>query len=139
MIRCTSLLPEMAAEIERLEAELATLKVDIEAGRLVRLPCAVGDTVYIITENFFDCQNCPHKAEARYSAKVGRICCDLEECHCPREVQERFVFGFNVDANGASAPGEWGYEGLEPLSGIDGKWYHTEAEALAAMKEDAHE
>ena len=38
--------PALLAEVERLRGENDAYKADIEAGRLVRLPCGVGDTVY---------------------------------------------------------------------------------------------
>lgn len=52
---------------------------------------------------------------------------------------QKEVGGFEIsfDATGKtvlSAPGEFGYEGLEQFSGIDGKVYYTREEAEAALK-----
>jgi hypothetical protein len=111
-------------------------------GRLVVLPCKVGDMVYAIEEEYFDCENCLYGNEAHYDKKINRVCCDLYATanrHCPYRIQEQIAKGFEIsNDNGKpvlSAPGEWGYEGLEPIQGIDGKWYLSREEAEAALKE----
>jgi hypothetical protein len=97
MIRCTSLLPEMAAEIERLEAalekvlhDLDQLKVandkylaDFEAGRLVRLR---------------DCNECRFKLESE-AWKYYRYPCS----ECRQRVKDHFkepLAAMEEDAHG---------------------------------------
>lgn len=119
-------------------------------GRLVVLPCAIGSEVFTIEELYFDCKNCERGVKAKYNPKINRRCCELNDGeHCPYYIKEHIVEGFTIGADKAgkpsiSAPGEWGYEGLETFSGIDGKWYLTREEAEAAMAEkgnthEAHE
>lgn len=107
-------------------------------GRLVELPCKVGDTVYIVKENYFDCGNCVHGNEAHYCEKINRVCCDLEDRHCPHSIEEHIVRGFEIAEKDkkwhASQPGEWGYEGLEHFMGIDGECYFTPESAQAALE-----
>lgn len=116
--------------------ELAQAEKD---GRLVVLPCKNG-TVYTIKEDYFNCDKCRHGYSAYYQAKIDRISCDMNNGeHCPLYVKEHEVDGFEVkfDAFGAvilSSPGEFGYEGLEQFSGIDGMVYYTREEAESALK-----
>ena len=110
-------------------------KADLE-GLLVTLPCK--GAVYIIVEDHFACDACEHGKAAKYRPRVDRVSCDIDDCHCPRHIEERRIEGFEVmvDKNGnltLSAPGVWGHEGLETFSGSDGKWYFARAEAEAAL------
>ena len=96
-------------------------------------PCKVGDTVFTIEENYFDCENCEHRDEARLDPQQGRLSCEFpEDRHCPYFIKEHVAEGFNVDSGGISGPGEWGYEGLERFTGIDAGWYPTREDAAAA-------
>ena len=116
--------------------ELAQAEKD---GRLVVLPCK-DDTVYTIEEDYFNCAECRHGDSAYYQAKIDRISCDMNNgVHCPFYIKEHKVDGFDVkfDVSGdviLSSPGEFGYEGLEQFSGIDGKVYYIREEAEAALK-----
>lgn len=119
--------------------KLANYESAEEQGRLVILPCAIGSTVYTIKENYFDCKNCEHKAHARYRDYIQKAACDMDGWRCPLSVEEHIVEGFEVGQGETgcaevSAPGAWGYEGLETFSGRDGKWYCTRAEAEKALK-----
>ena len=111
-----------------------------DEGLCVVLPCEVGSTVYTIFEDYFECENCEHKNETQYNKIVGRMCCALTGGrHCPYRIKEHVVGGFEVGQNEEtgklflSAPGMWGCEGLKPFVGVDGCWYHTRAEAEAAL------
>ncbi len=111
-----------------------------ENGLIVVLPCNAGDTVYTIKESYFDCENCQYGNEAHYDKEIGRVCCDRENQHCPYVISEHIPEGFEVSKNKnkkweLSLPGEWGYEGLEQFSGINGKCYFTRSEAEVALKE----
>jgi beta-xylosidase len=71
--------------------------------------------------------------------EIDRVCCDRENQHCPYVISERIPEGFEVSKNQdgkweLSLPGEWGYEGLEIISGIDGNCYFTRAEAEKALE-----
>lgn len=115
--------------------ELAQAEKD---GRLVVLPCK-DDTVFTIEEDFFNCDQCKHKANARYQQDIGRISCGLDNSeHCPLRVEEHKAEGFEISFKEGdpvvSLPGAYGYEGLETYSGFDGKCYYTREEAEAAMK-----
>lgn len=116
--------------------ELAQAEKD---GRLVVLPCK-DDIVYTIKEDYFNCGECRHRDSAYYQAEINRVSCDMENgLHCPLYIEEHKVSGFEVsfDTSGAiilSNPGEFGYEGLEQFSGVDGKVYYTREEAEAALK-----
>lgn len=93
-------------------------------GRLVVLPCKVGDTVYTIEQHYLDCDNCEQE------------CREFERGqHCPCVIKEHIVEGFYISDDGLSAPGEWDYEGLECFRGIDGKWYLTRDAAVKALEE----
>lgn len=126
---------EDAMPLERAQ-ELARAEKD---ERLVVLPCK-DDIVYTIEENYFNCTECKHGGSAHYQAKIDRVSCDMDNgVHCPLYIKEHKVDGFEVgfDASGAvvlSAPGEFGYEGLERFSGIDGKVYYTRAEAWSELE-----
>lgn len=114
-------------------------KADAE-GRLIVLPCKVGSAVYTIKEDYFSCVNCQYKEDARYNPKIQRTSCGMEDNrHCPLVVEEHIVGGFDVSKSESgdavvSSPGEWGYEGLEPFYGFDGRCYFTREEAEAAME-----
>lgn len=110
-------------------------------GKCVVLPCMVGDTVYTIDEDYFNCEKCDYKNEASFDPQYRHLSCGFpSERHCPYKISEHIVEGFNVsaDKNGCvslSAPGEWGCEGLEQFSGSsDGKWYLTKEAAEAALE-----
>lgn len=102
-----------------------------ENGLLVVLPCAIGSEVFTIEESYFDCENCEYGAKAKYNPEINRRCCEMDDGeHCPYYIKGHIVEGFTIGADDAgkpliSAPGEWGYEGLETFLGIDGKWYPT--------------
>lgn len=118
--------------------ELAQAEKD---GRLVVLPCK-DDTVFTIEEDFFNCDQCKHKAGARYHPSIGRISCDFDNNeHCPLSIKEHEVEGFEISFREGtpvvSLPGAYGYEGLETYSGFDGKCYYTSEEAEAALKKRA--
>lgn len=112
-------------EISRLE----------KAGRLVVLPCAVGDKVFIITERYFECEECRFGSEAKVDER-GRKSCDAPDGrHCPLEIEEKICEGYGVyEENELNGPGEWGWEGLEEYSGVDGMVYYTLADAQAALE-----
>lgn len=115
------------------------LKADRD-GRLVVLPIAIGKEVFTIEESYFDCDNCEHGAKAKYDPIIARRCCMLDKGeHCPYYIKGHIVKGFTIGAgydgkSSLSDPGEWGYEGLEEFSGIDGKWYPTHEAAEVVMK-----
>lgn len=120
--------------------KLAAYEDAEEKGLLVRLPCKIGNTVYTLRENYFDCPNCVHKAHASFHKNIQRFVCDKENWHCPLSIKEHVVEGFYVSQGEAgnvdvSGPGEWGYEGLETFSGFDGKWYRTREDAEARLAE----
>lgn len=50
-IRIADMAHDAAMEIEHLDSELTALKSDIEAGRLVRLPAAIGQLVFVPVED----------------------------------------------------------------------------------------
>lgn len=108
-------------------------------GRLTVLPCK-DDAVYTIEENYFNCAECRNGSRARYQAEIDRVSCDMENGErCPYYIKEHEVEGFEIsfDETGKaflSAPGEFGYGGLEPFSGVDGKVYYTREEADAALE-----
>lgn len=103
------------------------------------------DTVYTIQEDYFACDKCRHGDGAYYQAQINKVSCDMNNgLHCPLYVKEHKVGGFEVkfDKSGAivlSPPGEFGYEGLETFSGVDGKVYYTREEADAALKKREEE
>lgn len=107
--------------------------------RLVVLPCK-NNTVYTIEEDYFNCAECRYWSRARYQAKIDKVSCDMDNGeHCPFYIKEREVEGFEIsfDITGKSvlsAPGNFGYEGLEQFYGVDGKVYYTREEAEAALK-----
>lgn len=111
-----------------------------EDGRLVSLPCKMGCSVYTIKEEFFNCDECEHKAESHYNPKIMRRSCDMDNhAHCPLKIVEHTVGGFEVSSGlhrkpKVSGPGEWGYEGLKEFCGYDCKWYLTYEEAEAALR-----
>lgn len=115
---------------------------DAEAdGRLIVLPCKVGDTVWTINEKYFDCENCQYKEEAYYHHSINNVACDKNDRHCPLRLTERIVEGFEIEQakDGTvqiRGPGEWGYEGLETFYGFDGRVYFTREEAEAALEEE---
>lgn len=111
-------------------------------GRLVVLPCK-NESIYTIEEDYFNCEACEHREKAYFRSNIQRVSCDMDE-HCPWFIKEHICSGFQIsfDKNGnavLSPPGEWGYEGLETFSGIDGKWHLTREEAEAALKGDRDE
>lgn len=113
-------------------------------GRLVVLPCKIGGTIYIVEKNCFSCDDCKNKEMACYRPDFFRICCDRFPDECPVQIQECIIHGYEVreDTDGntvLSAPGEWGYEGFEEFSGLDGKWYLTREEAEAALEKEEHD
>lgn len=126
---------EDAMPLERAQ-ELAHAEKD---GRLVVMPCKNG-TVYTIEEDYFNCGECKHGNMARYQVQIDRVSCDMDNgFHCPFYIKGHEVSGFEItfDETGGivlSLPGEFGYEGLEQFSGIDGKVYYTREEAEAALK-----
>lgn len=108
-------------------------------GRLIVLPCKVGDTVYTLKEEYFACERCPNKDRASYQEDIQRTSCDMDGRRCPLTIEEHTVEGFEVlkGATGkaeVSDPGEWDYEGLEPFWGADGKWYLTREDAEKALE-----
>lgn len=120
--------------------ELAQAEKD---GRLVVLPCK-DDTVFTIEEDFFNCDQCKNKANARYQPHIDRISCDFDNSeHCPLRVEEHKVEGFEISFKEGdpvvSLPGAYGYEGLETYSGFDGKCYYTREEAEAALEKREEE
>jgi hypothetical protein len=118
---------------EALSLAIQTLQ-EVAEGLRPKLPVKVGDTVYIITEAYFDCENCQYGAEARYDKEINRVCCKMEDRHCPYNIEEHIVQGFNVGERGISGPGEWNYEGLEVFAGVDGKWHPTREQAEKAKE-----
>lgn len=116
--------------------KLADYEEAEEAGLLLRLPCKVGDTIYIIESNLYACTLCKHKAESRYNETLSFFLCDQRGGkECPEYIQEHIVEGFKISAEGCSAPGYWGYEGFETFSSVDDRWYTTRKEAEAALAE----
>lgn len=110
-------------------------------GRYVRLPCKVGDMVYTIKEDYFNCESCPYGKEAKYDPIQGNPSCDFPEGrHCSYIIKQNRCEGFEVGEKGAGNPGEWGYEGLEEFYSVAdfGLYYSREAAeaALAARKEN---
>ena len=125
--------------VEVLLNRLAEYEEAEEAGRLVRLPCKIGSTVYTLKENYFDCERCANKVHAFYHRNIQKTACDMENRHCPLSIQEHVVTGFEVSQGSeggaeVSEPGEWGYEGLETFCGFEGKWYRTREEAEARLE-----
>lgn len=107
-------------------------------GEIIEPPCKVGDTVFTIEENCFDCEHCPFENEAHFDKEVNQICCDREDQHCPYSIEEHTVEGFELSGKDRweiSKPGEWGCEGLEHFSGADGECYFTRKAAEVAKKE----
>lgn len=114
-------------------------------GRLVVLPCKVGDTVYTIEEKYYPCSECDldeSKRDMCYRKKTGYPVETIHECPEVIYIKEHVARGFDIDGTletGAilSLPGKWGYEGLEHFCGRDGKCYYTREEAEAALKEES--
>ena len=78
-----------------LDMAIAALSAEKD-GRLVVLPCK-DDTVFTIEEDFFNCDQCKHKANARYQPDIGKISCGLDNSeHCPLRVEEHKVEGFEI-------------------------------------------
>ena len=119
--------------------ELSALVKARDEGRLVELPCKIGQTVYTVNEDYFACDECQYKQEAHFDKKINHMSCEIPYGrHCPLYIKEHVVSGFTISASKKqqptiSGPGEWGYEGLEPFCGMDGKWYLTRQEAEAAL------
>lgn len=119
--------------------ELSALVKARDEGRLVELPCKIGQTVYTVNEDYFACDECQYKQEAHFDKKINHMSCEIPYGrHCPLYIKEHVVSGFAISASKKqqptiSGPGEWGYEGLEPFCGMDGKWYLTRQEAEAAL------
>ena len=125
-------------------AKLKEYEATEAAGLLVRLPCKVGDMVYTIGVAYFDCENCPYGAEAKYNPVVRKALCDRPGGrHCPYIIEENRCEGFEIRENSASDPGEWGYERLETFFSVGdfGLYYSREAAeaALAERKEQNNE
>lgn len=95
-------------EIDKVYEKLKHYEDLAEAGRLVELPCAVGDTVYIV--QYEDCNNgkCPW-----FNDKLGCSKGGIGSEYCPQEVIE---FEFELEDLGR-------------------KIYLTREEAEAALKE----
>lgn len=135
LVRSSEALNRLAVVVD--PEELLELAAAKKAGRLVVLPCK-NDIVYTIEEDYFHCDVCEHKEKAQYQPDIQRVSCDLDE-HCPLYIKEHVCQGFEISFDEdrkavLSAPGEWGFEGLETFSGIDSKWYLTREEAEAALK-----
>jgi hypothetical protein len=130
-IGCSAYINTFGVSIDRLR-EICEAERD---GRLVLMPCKVGDMVYTIKENYFDCENCPHGDEAEYDPELHQISCSQNR-RCPLTIEEHIVEGFNISKSGLSDPGEWGYEGIEIFRGVDGEWHLTRAEAEAAIAKE---
>ena len=117
---------------------------DAEAeGRLVVLPCKVGDTVYTIEEDLFACDTCPQGGEGFNGKKECKY-----DGRCPFIIKEHQCEAFDLGGRAGhailSGPGEWGCEGIEHFIGYDGKYYFNLEEAEAALaaeaeKEDSQE
>lgn len=133
------------ADLVRLEEYQALGPIDrlrelaeaVKAGRIIVLPCKVGSDVYTIEEDYFNCEQCDYKSEAVYDKEHKCRMCDMKGRNCPyfaeRHTVEGFCVGKDKYGGGLSAPGEWGYEGLDEFGGVDGKWYLTRKEAEAAL------
>ena len=106
-------------------SRLAEHENKLEEGLLVELPCKVGDSVFIITENYADCDNCKFGSEAKYDDRFRQKLCDVNGRRCPLEIETQIVEGFTVGTNGVSDPGTWDYEGLGRIFGADNTWYLT--------------
>lgn len=143
---------DMQNTIERFQSITRDIPLDrLEAmcdaernGRLVVLPCKVGDTVYTIEEIYYPCSECDldeSKRDMCYRKKTGYPVETIHECPEVIYIKEHVARGFDIDGTletGAilSLPGKWGYEGLEHFCGRDGKCYYTREEAEAALKEE---
>lgn len=107
-------------------------------GRCVVLACKVGDMVYTIKKDYFNCESCPHGEEAKYDPVFRNKSCDFPDGRdCPYIVRQNRCEGFNVSEKGVGRPGEWGCEGLEEFysDGNFGLYYSREdAEAALAGK-----
>lgn len=111
-----------------------------ESGLTIHLPCPLGSQVFTIEEKRFSCDECVFVKEAKYQPCIRRTSCELENGRkCPLYIEPHTVEGFTVShTNGlphVSNPGAWDCDGLRTFSGIDGKWYHTLAEAETARKD----
>lgn len=134
-------------ENERLTTELSHYRQAEADGLLVRLPCRVGGTVYTVDQDYFPCATCKEMGRTNivkcYRLNSTRPYTDAPyECPVVYEINARICNGFTVSAGKdgnpeASLAGEWGYEGLEKFSGIDGKQYYAREEAEQAAKEAA--
>lgn len=113
-------------------SELAKAKRE---NRMVELPYALGSTVYTLEK--IECDNyCDYW--------VDDLGCNGAK-PCPVQPVGREVEGYEVTSTNdgelvLSAPGEWGYEGLETFSGINGVIYNSpEGAKIAAEKYNAPE
>ena len=105
----------LAAQVESQRAEIATHQADIEAGRLIRLPCGVGDTVY-------DLWYSPCRNGETHPDSSG--CCGCEdECDMKRVVRPVQFSSIR--------------QILARWSEFESGWYYpTEAEARAALEKE---
>lgn len=87
------------------------------AGLLVRLPCAVGTTVYTV-ENFIE-----EMDDRLHFPKMKRVA---------PYIKATIVDGFDIRKDEIFGPG-WVYYELNPIGGIDGEWYPTREQAEAAL------
>lgn len=137
------------SEMSRLYTAIEELKkatqLDIEAladaaakGRLVILPCAVGDTVYCLERDNAPCVHDPNACPNSYGEYHSFD--EMMKCPyvCPEDVysiREHMVSGFEFCGTPLKLEdaGEWGYEGLERFR-CEGGIFLTREEAEAALK-----
>ena len=112
-------------------SEIVELAIAKQKGRLVILPCKIGDKVYTISRVDCPCEICAHGKEVEYSAiQCSRLYGETYKCPPPQytiniHVCEGFTIHGDADGNPiVSEPGEWGYEGLERFYGCDGNIYY---------------
>ena len=122
-------LAEYEAEYEDAERE----------GRVVVLPCKVGQKVYLVKEDLLNCDECPNIKRSKKDEDGYRwIGCPDEHRRCPLYVEEKTAEGFEIHGKDGIAvlsdPGEFGWEGLERLSGIDGTYHLDRFEAENAAR-----
>lgn len=109
-------------------------------GRCVVLPCKLGDTVYTIEEQIYNCKNCEYVGESHFDKRAHMTWCNRENRRCPIGITKHIVEGFEISGDNSeceiSAPGEWEfYEGFHQFAGADGKYYLYRGAAEQALKE----
>ena len=108
--------------------ELSAYRAAERDGTLLRLPCAVGKTCYIIEP--IVCSQCEHG-----DSKSDAVLRCNHKGKCPSRVVPRVVEGYEIDRVGISNPGHYGCDGFVTYGVDDSDIHYSEDSAEAALKE----